>query len=216
MASAGALVVAVDLTLAGEAPYPACVQDGSYAVRWLRKNASKWKGDVSRLGLFGSSSGGHVAELLTLRPNDARYHAIPLAGGAGIKATFDYVILRSPISDTFARYDNAKQMNNASMMKNNENFFVPFETIHEGNPKEILDRAEKVAFKPMIVMQGALDTNVRPEAQAAFVDAYRNAGGQIEYVVFEGCEHEWVAEPSPQTDHAHERAKEYIAWHVAH
>src|ERR1041385_5200193 len=31
LAAAGALVVALDLTLAPEAPYPACVQDASYA-----------------------------------------------------------------------------------------------------------------------------------------------------------------------------------------
>src|SRR4029450_12289989 len=60
LASSGLLVVAVDLTLAGEAPYPACVQDANYAVRWLKANAARWNGDVSRLGVYGSSSGGHV------------------------------------------------------------------------------------------------------------------------------------------------------------
>ena len=68
IAAAGALVVAVDLTLAPEAPYPACVQDASYALRWLKARAKTWNGDASRIGVFGSSSGGHVAELLALRP----------------------------------------------------------------------------------------------------------------------------------------------------
>ena len=67
LAGAGALVVAVDLTLAPEAPYPACVQDASYALRWLKAKAKTWNGDATRIGLFGSSSGGHVAELLALR-----------------------------------------------------------------------------------------------------------------------------------------------------
>jgi acetyl esterase/lipase len=38
LAASGLLVVAVDLTLAPEAPCPASVQDANYAVRWL-----KWK-----------------------------------------------------------------------------------------------------------------------------------------------------------------------------
>ena len=80
IAASGALVVAVDLTLAPEAPYPACVQDASYALRWLKAKARTWKGDASRVGLFGSSSGGHVAELLAMRPNDARYNAIAFNG----------------------------------------------------------------------------------------------------------------------------------------
>src|ERR1700728_1189006 len=67
LAAAGALVVAVDLTLAPEAPYPACVQDANYALRWLKVRAKTWSGDAARIGLFGSSSGGHVAELLSLR-----------------------------------------------------------------------------------------------------------------------------------------------------
>src|SRR5262249_39583439 len=36
LASSGLLVVAVDLTVAPEAPYPACVQDANFAVRWLK------------------------------------------------------------------------------------------------------------------------------------------------------------------------------------
>ena len=58
------LVVAIDMTLAPEAPYPACVQDATFAVRWLKANAATWNGDTSKLGIYASSSGGHVAELL--------------------------------------------------------------------------------------------------------------------------------------------------------
>src|SRR5271167_3520374 len=68
LAASGLLVVAVDLTLAPEAPYPACVQDAHYAARWLKSKAATWNGDASKLGVYGSSSGGHVAELLALRP----------------------------------------------------------------------------------------------------------------------------------------------------
>src|SRR5215469_4346610 len=67
LASSGLLVVAIDMTLAPEAPYPACVQDANYGVRWLKANASRWNGDGSQIGVYGSSSGGHVAELLAMR-----------------------------------------------------------------------------------------------------------------------------------------------------
>src|SRR5262245_43272130 len=36
LASSGVLVVAIDMTLAPEAPYPACIQDANYGVRWLK------------------------------------------------------------------------------------------------------------------------------------------------------------------------------------
>ena len=103
IASSGALVVAVDMRIAPEAPYPACVQDANYAVRWLKAKAATWKGDVSKLGVFASSSGGHVAELLVLRPTDPRYGALPFAENPRLDARVDYLMMRSPISGSWTR-----------------------------------------------------------------------------------------------------------------
>jgi hypothetical protein len=40
IARSGVLVVAIDLTLGDEAPYPASVQDANYGVRWLKSKAA--------------------------------------------------------------------------------------------------------------------------------------------------------------------------------
>src|SRR5260221_4146302 len=93
IAASGVLVVAIDMTLAPEAPYPACVQDANYGVRWLKSKAAGWNGDPSRIGVYGSSSVGHVAELLVMRPRDARYNAIPLPGNPDVDATVAYVAM---------------------------------------------------------------------------------------------------------------------------
>lgn len=211
LAASGLLVVAVDMTLAPEAPYPACIQDANYAVRWLKANAATWNGDVSRIGVYASSSGGHVAELLAMRPCDPRYSSIPLAAAPDVDATVAFVATRSPASNTFARYQNAERRNNEGMMKNNKVFFSPWETIHEGNPQEILERKEKVTLVPLLIMQGALDDNVLPEMQENFARTYRAAGGKCDYRLFENSVHEWVAEPGLQTDKAREVVKEFIA-----
>jgi acetyl esterase/lipase len=199
------------MTLAPEAPYPACVQDASYAVRWLKVNAKTWNGDTSKVGVYASSSSGHVAELLAMRPRDPRYNSIPLAAAPSVDATVAYVVMRSPVSNTYARYENAERRRNENMIKNNKVFFNPWETIHEGNPQELLEREEKVTLVPFLIMQGALDDNVLPEVQEKFAKTYRAAGGDCEYRVFENAVHEWVAEPGPQTDKAREVAKEFIA-----
>jgi acetyl esterase len=211
LAASGLLVVAVDLTLAPEAPYPASVQDANYAVRWLKVNAATWNGDAAKVGIYGSSSGGHVAELVAMRPRDPRYNAIPLAAAPNVDATVLYAATRSPISNTFARYENAMRRGNEGMIKNNKVFFNPWETIHEANPQEILEREEKVTLVPLLIMQGALDDNVLPEVQEKFAKTYRAAGGECDYRLFENSVHEWVAEPGPQTDKAREVVKEFIA-----
>ena len=110
VAGSGVLVVAIDMTLAPEAPYPASVQDANYGVRWLKSRAAEWNGDAARLGVLGSSSGGHVAQLLALRPRYGAYNTIPLPAAPAVDATVAYVATRSPISDTWARYQQAERM----------------------------------------------------------------------------------------------------------
>jgi acetyl esterase/lipase len=211
IASSGVLVVAIDLTLSGEAPYPAAVQDASYGVRWLKARAAEWKGDPSTLGLYGSSSGGHVAELLAMRPNDKRYNAIPLENAPNVDASVAYVATRSPISDPYARWQQAERKKNENLIKASKTFFEPWETIHEANPQQILERKEKVVLKPLLIMQGELDDNVLPPVQQKFADTYRAAGGDVQYELFANSVHEWVAEPGPQTTRAYEMVKAFIA-----
>ena len=211
IAASGALVVAIDMTLAAEAPYPACVLDANYGVRWLKSKASEWNGDASKLGVYGSSSGGHVAELLALRPRDPRYNGIRLPEAPHVDATVACVATRSPISDTYARFQQAERMQRAEMIRANKTFFDPWETIREANPQEILDRREAAALPPLLIMQGALDDNVLPAFQERFAAAYRAAGGDCQLHVFEDSEHEWVATPGPQTDRARATAKAFFA-----
>jgi acetyl esterase/lipase len=211
IAASGVLVVAIDLTLAPEAAYPASVQDANYGVRWLKWKAAGWNGDASRLGIYGSSSGGHVAQLLAMRPHDPRYNAVPLPEAARLDATVAVVAMRSPISDPFARYQNAVKHQRDSMITSHKTYFVPWEAIHEANPQEMLERREKVTLVPMLLMQGALDDNVLPAVQEKFAATYRAAGGHCQLEIFAGSEHEWVAKPGPQTDRARAMVKAFIA-----
>jgi acetyl esterase/lipase len=211
VAKSGMLVVAVDMTLAPEAPYPASVQDANYAVRWLKHKVKEWNGDPANLGVLGSSSGGHVAQLLGMRPRDARYNAIPLPEAPNLDATLAYVATRSPISDPYARFLQAEKMKRADMMNKSRTYFNPKELVHEGNPQEMLDRREAVALPPMLIMQGGADDNVIPPIQEKFAASYRAAAGDCQLEVFAGCEHEWTKDPGPDTDRAHEMVKAFIA-----
>ena len=150
-----------------------------------------------------------------MRPNDARYNAIPLDGGAKVDTSVAYVGTRSPISDPFARWEQALRKPNENLQKASKAFFQPWETINEGNPQKILERKEKVVLRPLLIMQGELDDNVLPSVQEKFANAYRAAGGEVQYELFKGSVHEWVAEPGPQTERAHELVKAFIARQLA-
>lgn len=197
LAASGMLVVAIDLTLAGEAPYPASVDDARHGVRWLKDTAREWHGDASRLGVLGSSSGGHVAQLIALQPRPGEELA--------------YVATRSPISDPHARWQQAEKTKREHLIQASKTYFRPWESIFQGNPQKMLERREARALPPLLIMQGGLDENVLPAIQEKFAAAYRAAGGVCELVVFEGCEHEWIAKPGPQTERAYEVLKAFIA-----
>jgi acetyl esterase/lipase len=180
-------------------------------VRWVKAKCIEWNGDNQTLGILGSSSGGHVAQLLGMKPNEPRYNAIDQPGAPGINSRVAYIATRSPISDPFARFKQAEKMKRDHMIKNSTTFFNPWETIHEANPQEMLDRGEKVEMPPMLIMQGGADDNVIPAIQEKFSETYRAKGGDCEMTVFANCSHEWIAHPGPDTDRAHVMLKTFIA-----
>jgi acetyl esterase/lipase len=211
LAASGILVVAIDVRLAKEAPYPASVADVNYGIRWLKSKAREWHGAPEMLGALGSSSGGHVIQLCAMRPRDPRYTIYSLPEAPHLDATLAYVIARSPISDPVARYEQAQKMQRDTLINNSQTYFNPWDTIVEGNPQRILERGESVLLPPMFVLQGALDDNVLPEVQERFAATYRAAGGQIDYEVFPGADHRWIILPGPQTDRAITMIKAFIA-----
>jgi len=211
LAASGILVVAIDVRLAKEAPSPASVADANYGIRWLKLKAREWNGDPATVGALGSSSGGHVIELCAMRPRDSRYTAHPLPEAPHLDATLAYAVTRSPISDPFARYEQAKKMQRENLIKNSEIYFDPWDAIYDGNPQRILERGEPVTLPPMFVLQGELDDNVLPAVQERFVATYRAAGGEIDLEIYPGCDHRWIVNPGPQTDRAIEMIKAFIA-----
>lgn len=84
LAAKGMVVAAVNYRLAGEAHFPAAVQDLKSALRWLRGHATDYNIDTTRVMIWGVEAGGQIASLagtscgvVTLEP----------AADAGSKAT---------------------------------------------------------------------------------------------------------------------------------
>ena len=117
-----------------------------------------------------------------------------------------------PVSDPYARFLVSEKIKKEDLVKASKAWFQPFDNIHEGNPQEILNRKEKLAaLPPLLIMHGGADDHVLPANQKKFADSYRSAGGDVQFELFEGAEHEWTAKPGPLTDRAHETVKAFIA-----
>ena len=190
---------------------PACIQDANYGVRWLKSKAAQWNGDPSQIGIYGSSSGGHVAELLGMRPHDPRYNAIPLPEAPKLDATVAFIAMRSPISDPYARFQQAEKMKREPMMKNNTTFFKPWESDLRGQPAAD-SRAQGEGHTGADAADAGRARRQRAAGGAGEIRGDLQGGRRrIQLHIFEGCEHEWVAKPGPQTDKAREMVKAFIA-----
>jgi acetyl esterase/lipase len=64
LAAQGYVVASVEYRLSGEAIFPAQIEDCKCAIRYLRAHAKKYGIDPDRIGVWGSSAGGHLVALL--------------------------------------------------------------------------------------------------------------------------------------------------------
>lgn len=72
----GYILVSVEYRLSGEAIFPAAIADCKAAVRWVRANAKTHGMDPDRIGVWGSSAGGHLVALLGTAGDVSKWDAI--------------------------------------------------------------------------------------------------------------------------------------------
>jgi len=193
LARSGVVVAALDFRMPPVAAYPASLVDIHYGIRWLKTRAASLGGRADLLGVLGVSSGAHQGMLLAMRPDDPRYAALPLAGGAD--ARVGCVVLCWPVIDPLARYRYAKALKAKGqpypevvdrVLPYHDDYWKTEEAMAEGNPVLALERGESVELPPALYLQGTRDVaHPRPDLDR-FVTQYRKAGGRVELELFDG------------------------------
>jgi len=91
-ASRGYAVASIDYELAPDAIWPAQIEDCKAAVRWLRANAARFHLDPARIGVFGTSAGGHLAAILGTSSEEPSLEGLGLGNAqfsSSVKAVVD-------------------------------------------------------------------------------------------------------------------------------
>ena len=214
LAAMGIVVVAIDYRHSAQHRYPDSVADVNFATRWLRANAPKFNASPHLVGVFGSSSGGHLVLLSSMRASDPRYAALALPGVSPDSATPDYIILAYPMSDPLGRRAHNQQAGNNAVLKGFDIYFSPPGSLQEGNPQLILERREWVKLPPVLLLQGTADGN-GPEMQQRFAEAYQAAGGKIQLELLLGAPHNFVNTAGGNLDRALGLMKAFIGQQLA-
>ncbi len=87
----GYAVVVINYRLSGEAKFPAQIFDVKAAIRWVKANASAYKFNSAKIGVWGSSAGGHLVSLAGTSGGVAELEDMSL-GNSGFNSTIQAVI----------------------------------------------------------------------------------------------------------------------------
>ena len=190
LASAGAVVLALDFRMPPEAGYPTSIADINLGIRFLKAHAAEYGSRPELVGGLATSSGGHQLMLNALKPMDPRYAALP--GPTGVDAKLAFVVLGWPVLDPLARFRMAQEKKIDRFLQAHNAYFPNEAAMSEGNPQLIIERGEKSERPPLLILQGTNDDNLTPDMADRFTAAYRKAGGTVELHKYEGQPHMFV------------------------
>jgi acetyl esterase len=176
---AGAVVVSVDYRMAPEHPYPAPVDDGVAAWRWIQAHAAELDIAPQRLGVAGDSAGGNLSASVCLRLRDA---GAPLPQAA---------VLICPWLDMELASDSVQKLAPEDPILDTEvlHFFRDAYVRPEQRREPYASPVHaELHGLPRTLLVVALRDPLRDEA-FAFADKLRKAGGEIEVHSHRGMPH---------------------------
>jgi len=167
-AGLGYVSIATQYRLAGQAKWPAQIEDVKAAIRWTRANASRLNIDADKIAVAGYSAGGLMA-LVAAGTGDKK-ELEGNGGNAGVSTKVAACV-------SFYAATNA----NASLFP-------------EGTDRETIQAASAAntispSFAPTIFLHGLADVTIRPESTLDFFQKLRAAGVKVDLHLFQGAPH---------------------------
>jgi len=181
IARRGYVAAAITYRFAPEHTYPAQIEDVQAAIRFLKAHASAYHLDPSRINLWGTSAGGHLASLAGTAANDVDYatHGLWPDEDAHVFAVVDF----SGPNSNFLAFPAARAGSLTAFLG------APAQSeparAREAMPITHVDADDP----PFFVAHGTADSIVPIQCSRDFVDALQAAGGHVEYHEMEGSGH---------------------------
>lgn len=192
-AARGYAVASIDYPLAPEFVWPSQMEACKAAVRWLRANASRFQIDPDRIGVFGTSAGGHLAAVLGTSGDVALLEGVALGNpqfSSRVKAVID---LYGPTD--LLKMDEQKLScypgisANASYMPPSLLMGCPIQECREKTmtaiPMTYISRDDP----PFLIMQGMLDCLVPWQQSRDLYDALHADGNDAQLYLLPTAQH---------------------------
>ena len=168
LAPAGHAVALVGYRLDTQGRYPAMLEDGADALRWIAAHAPDLGGDTARIVLMGHSAGAYNAVMLGLEARWLHDCGLPdraICGVVGLAGPYDFLPLDN--HSTIATFGHADDLTQTQ----------PVHHVRGDAP-------------PLLLIHGAEDQRVRPRHSLSLARAMACCGGRSETHVIKGVGHE--------------------------
>ena len=204
-AAGGFAMVAVDYRLSDRATFPAQIEDVKTAIRWVRSIAGGYGIDAGRIGLWGASSGGHLAALAGLTgddlftPEDAPYRDRSSAVQAVVDGygPIDFLQLDAHRPPPGTRSEDPENLELPRLDMRSEDA-DSYESLLLGAPiatcPERVREASPLTYvhpeaPPFLIVHGASDTTVAPHQGELLFEALSHQGNDVTFALVGGLGH---------------------------
>jgi acetyl esterase/lipase len=187
----GYAVASINYRLSREAIFPAQIHDCKAAIRWLRAHAKEYNIDPKRIGVWGSSAGGHLVALLGTSADVKELE--------GDEGNLDQSSRVQAVCDWFGPTDfcqmNAHMLAGAKLDHDGAN--SPESQLVGGPIQENKDKVAKanpITYvskddPPFLITHGDRDVLVPHHQSELLNDALKKAGVDVAFKTVEGAGH---------------------------
>jgi acetyl esterase/lipase len=206
LANEGFVTASLSYRLSGDSPFPAAVEDCKCAIRFLRASASKYGIDPDRIGVAGSSAGGHLAELVATADQ-----SIGLEGDGGwqnVSSKVQAAAAYYGVSDLTGQFP-----------QDTVRVIVKFFRGTEKERPELYRKASPVSYvskddPPLLLAHGENDDGVPFDQSVRMAEAYRRLGLSVEFIAVKNAGHDFQhigdSPISPSVEIIHQRTVDFF------
>ena len=208
---AGYAVASVEFRTSSVAMFPAQIHDIKAALRYLRGNADEYGFDASRIGIYGTSSGGHLVSVIAVSNGNAKMEGVlgvHLDQSSDVQAVVSYYGASNLTSILNQSTPHGLSVRSAAL-----DLFIG------GQPEDLpeLARLASPVFHvdpnsaPLLMLHGDQDPQMPINQSHEMHHAYQQQGVEVQFEVVHGAAH---GGPHFVTDANNAIVKEFFDRHL--
>lgn len=206
LANEGFVTATLSYRLSGDSPFPAAIEDCKCAIRFLRASAPKYGIDPDRIGVAGSSAGGHLAELVATADQSAGLEGN--GGWSNVSSKVQAAVSYYGVSDLTMPFP-----------PDTVQVIVKFLRGTEKEKPELYRKASPIVYvskddPPLLLVHGENDDGVPFDQSVRMADAYRRTGPPVEFIAVKNAGHDFQHigdDPiSPSVEIIHQRTVDFF------